>query len=54
MPLPTADMAWPPTDHQARAALADWDAWYSADPDRLENRYRAAATARLGQPCFGR
>ncbi|MHC5259900.1 phage portal protein [Streptomyces sp. UC4497] len=40
MPLPTSDTPWPPTDHQVQAALADWDAWYSADPDRLENRYQ--------------
>ncbi|MFF3497387.1 phage portal protein [Streptomyces sp. NPDC002795] len=40
MPLPTSDAPWPPTDHQVQAALADWDAWYSADPDRLENRYQ--------------
>ncbi|MEV0445849.1 phage portal protein [Streptomyces spectabilis] len=40
MPLPTADTPWPPTDPHVQAALADWDAWYSAEPDRLENRYR--------------
>ncbi|MBT2505147.1 capsid protein [Streptomyces sp. ISL-98] len=39
MPLPTTDTVWPPTDPTVQAALADWDAWYSADPDRLEFRY---------------
>lgn len=40
MPLPTADTPWPPTDTVVQAALADWDAWYSSDPDRLEGRYQ--------------
>ncbi|MET9510766.1 capsid protein [Streptomyces flavidovirens] len=39
MPLPTADTVWPPTDPIVQSALADWDAWYSAEPDRLEQRY---------------
>ncbi|MBL1104934.1 phage portal protein [Streptomyces sp. 5-8] len=39
MPLPQNDIAWPPTDPCVQAALADWDAWYSADPDRLGERY---------------
>lgn len=39
MPLPTADTSWPPTDQRIQTALADWDAWYSAEPDRLEQRY---------------
>lgn len=39
MPLPTADTPWPPTDDRVQHALADWDAWYSSDPDRLEARY---------------
>ncbi|MFB8242005.1 phage portal protein [Kitasatospora purpeofusca] len=39
MPLPDRDMAWPPVDLTVRTALADWDAWYSSDPDRLEARY---------------
>lgn len=39
MPLPTGDMTWPPTDDRVQNALADWDAWYSSDPDRLEARY---------------
>lgn len=40
MPLPTADQPWPPTDARVQSALADWDAWFSADPDRLEQRYQ--------------
>jgi hypothetical protein len=39
MPLPDRDTAWPPTDPTVATALADWDAWYSADPDRLGDRY---------------
>ncbi|MGW1039884.1 phage portal protein [Streptomyces sp. NPDC002547] len=39
MPLPTGDTPWPPTDPCVQTALADWDSWYSADPDRLEQRY---------------
>jgi A118 family predicted phage portal protein len=39
MPLPTGDMQWPPTDPTVQTAYADWDAWYSADPDRLMDRY---------------
>ncbi|MEU6756964.1 capsid protein [Streptomyces sp. NPDC046685] len=39
MPLPTSDQVWPPTDARVQTALADWDAWFSADPDRLEQRY---------------
>ncbi|MGW4810544.1 phage portal protein [Kitasatospora cineracea] len=40
MPLPTEDMAWPPTDPAVQEAMADWDAWYSSDPDQLVERYR--------------
>ena len=39
MPLPTADTVWPPTSPVVQTALADWDAWYASDPDRLEGRY---------------
>ncbi|MEU5838784.1 capsid protein [Streptomyces diacarni] len=39
MPLPDRDIAWPPTDPAVQTSLADWDAWYSADPDRLGDRY---------------
>ncbi|NUK07472.1 phage portal protein [Streptomyces lunaelactis] len=39
MPLPTADTLWPPTSPVVQTAVADWDAWWSAEPDRLEGRY---------------
>ena len=39
MPLPTGDMTWPPADERVQNSLADWDAWYSSEPDRLEARY---------------
>ena len=39
MPLPSTDQPWPPTDPMVQTALADWDAWYSSDPDRLYARY---------------
>ncbi|MEU1454413.1 phage portal protein [Streptomyces avermitilis] len=39
MPLPQTDTSWPPTDPCVQTALADWDAWYSSDPDRLGDRY---------------
>ncbi|MCM2394351.1 capsid protein [Streptomyces albipurpureus] len=40
MPLPTADTPWPPVDPTVQTALADWDAWYSSEPERLAERYR--------------
>lgn len=39
MPLPASGETWPPTDPIVQSDLADWDAWYSAEPDRLEQRY---------------
>ncbi|CCK30382.1 hypothetical protein BN159_6003 [Streptomyces davaonensis JCM 4913] len=39
MPLSESDMQWPPVDDRIQYALADWDAWYSSEPDRLEARY---------------
>ncbi|MFE9645307.1 phage portal protein [Streptomyces sp. NPDC006365] len=40
MPLPAGgDIVWPPTDPCVQTALADWDAWYASDPDRLTDRY---------------
>lgn len=47
MPLPTTDTAWPPTDPAIQTALADWSAWYSADPDRLYERYANRAVREL-------
>ncbi|MGW8988710.1 phage portal protein [Streptomyces zhihengii] len=45
MPLPTTDTMWPPIDPKVSATLADWDAWWSAEPDRLEQRYMNRAAA---------
>ncbi|MFB7029665.1 MULTISPECIES: capsid protein [unclassified Streptomyces] len=39
MPLPDSGATWPPVDPDVQSDLADWDAWYSAEPDRLEQRY---------------
>jgi hypothetical protein len=39
MPLPEHDETWPPTPPEVQCSLADWSAWYSADPDRLQDRY---------------
>ncbi|MDX3065403.1 phage portal protein [Streptomyces sp. ND04-05B] len=40
MPLPAGgDVVWPPTHPVVATAQADWDAWYSSDPDRLTERY---------------
>jgi hypothetical protein len=40
MPLPKGDQPWPPIDPVVADALADWDAWYSGNPDRLADRYQ--------------
>lgn len=40
MPLPANDTPWPPReDEQARARLAEHDAWYSGDTVRLDRVY---------------
>lgn len=40
MPLPTGDTAWPPPYlSPALDAMHTWDAWWSGDPDRLEQLY---------------
>lgn len=44
MPLPSSDQTWPPIDPVVQSDLADWDAWYSAEPDRLEARYEGRGT----------
>lgn len=49
MPLPTADMQWPPVDGRVLSSLADWSAWYSSDPVQLQERY-AYAGWRHGSP----
>ncbi|MGW8762361.1 phage portal protein [Streptomyces sp. NPDC055815] len=48
MPLPSSDTTWPPIDPLVQSDLADWDAWYSAEPDRLEQRYAGRGT--VGAP----
>jgi len=52
MPLPEKGATWPPIDPAVRADMADWSAWYSANPDRLAYRYlnRRTDNARYGQP----
>ncbi|MFJ5259097.1 phage portal protein [Streptomyces sp. NPDC088387] len=51
MPLPTADTPWPPVDNRVQHALADWDAWYSSEPDRLEAQYMGRGFREaVGQP----
>lgn len=49
--LPTADVAWPPaTFGRVTSKLAEWDAWYSGDPDSLAAVYGArTATGRVQQ-----
>ncbi|MFB7908123.1 phage portal protein [Kitasatospora sp. NPDC056076] len=39
MPLPANNTAWPPIDPVVRTSLADWSAWYSGDPDKLQLQY---------------
>jgi A118 family predicted phage portal protein len=40
MPLPAKGTRWPPIHPVLQADMADWRAWYSANPDRLAYRYR--------------
>lgn len=47
MPLPAEGTNWPPTDPCVQTAHADWDAWYSADPDRLAERYQGRGVREL-------
>lgn len=44
MSLPTADTLWPPLDGAVLTDLKDWDAWYSGDPDELQERYYLRGT----------
>lgn len=48
MPLPDKDTPWPPTAPEVRTALDDWAAWYSANPDKIADRYYWRTT-RVGQ-----
>lgn len=41
MPLPSSGAAWPPKALQPiTPKLAEWDAWYSGDPGKLDTAYR--------------
>ncbi|MFD4788246.1 capsid protein [Streptomyces sp. NPDC058459] len=40
MPLPEKGTRWPPVHPAIQADMADWRAWYAANPDRLSYRYR--------------
>lgn len=48
MPLPADGAAWPPIAPEVRTALEDWAAWYSANPDKIADRYYWRST-RVGQ-----
>ncbi|MFD3717266.1 capsid protein [Streptomyces sp. NPDC058674] len=52
MPLPDRGAPWPPIDPAVRSDIADWSAWYSANPDRLSYRYlnRHRDGRSFGQP----
>jgi A118 family predicted phage portal protein len=40
VPLPDSSIDWPPPAHvDALARMADYDAWWAGDPDRLGKRY---------------
>ncbi|MFI9339976.1 capsid protein [Streptomyces sp. NPDC052773] len=48
MPLPEKNTAWPPIHPAIQADMADWAAWFSANPDRLSYRYRNRGTRSYG------
>jgi hypothetical protein len=48
VPLPDANTAWPPYAPEVRTALDDWAAWYSANPNKIADRYYWRST-RIGQ-----
>jgi len=52
MPLPEKNTPWPPIHPAIAADMADWRAWYAANPDRLSYRYlnRHRDNGRFGQP----
>jgi A118 family predicted phage portal protein len=52
MALPEKATAWPPIHPAIQADMADWAAWFSANPDRLAYRYqnRHRDNARFGPP----
>lgn len=48
MALPANNTAWPPLAPEVRTAFEDWSAWYSANPNRIADRYYWRTT-RIGQ-----
>ncbi|MGW3847176.1 phage portal protein [Streptomyces fagopyri] len=52
MPLPSKGTPWPPIHPAIAADMADWRAWYAANPDRLTYRYlnRHRDNGRFGTP----
>ena len=49
MPLPQADLAWPPAElGEVTDQLAEWSAWYSGDADELTARYGGAPGYSIG------
>ncbi|MFD7884084.1 capsid protein [Streptomyces bauhiniae] len=52
MPLPEKGTRWPPVHPAVQADMADWSAWFSANPDRLAYRYqnRHRDSSRFGAP----
>ncbi|MEE4540978.1 capsid protein [Streptomyces sp. V4-01] len=48
MALPADGTAWPPIAAEVRTALEDWAAWYSANPNKIADRYYWRST-RVGQ-----
>ncbi|MGW5352214.1 phage portal protein [Streptomyces sp. NPDC004031] len=48
MPLPEPNTSWPPYAPEVRTALEDWAAWYSANPNKIADRYYWRST-RIGQ-----
>jgi len=51
MPLPSKNTPWPPIHPAIAADMADWRAWFAANPDRLSYRYlnRHRDNGRFGQ-----
>ncbi|MGW7198466.1 phage portal protein [Streptomyces chryseus] len=52
MPLPSKGAAWPPIAPEVRCSLEDWSAWYSANPNKIADRYywRSTRVGQYGQP----
>lgn len=44
MPLPDKGTPWPPIAPEIRCALDDWAAWYSANPNKIADRYYNRST----------